>query len=188
MIGAACSDAGVSQERHDELRADVKELKAEVKSLQRETDQLARRAEGAAEGEHAPVSAATESAGHGAAPSADTDGHAAEESDRDEHGGAVQWTYAGAAGPAAWGELSPEFFACSTGANQSPINLVSTTRVSRAEIVFRYHPTALTVINNGHTLQANVEPGGSVKSQGALGVASSERGRGAARDLSALSI
>ena len=29
---------------------------------------------------------------------------------------------------------------------------------------------------------------GSVKSQGALGVASSERGRGAARDLSALSI
>ena len=31
-------------------------------------------------------------------------------------------------------------------------------------------------------------PDGSVKSQGALGVASSERGRGAARDLSALSI
>ena len=31
-------------------------------------------------------------------------------------------------------------------------------------------------------------PEGSVKSQGALGVASSERGRGAARDLSALSI
>ena len=34
----------------------------------------------------------------------------------------------------------------------------------------------------------DVDLTGSVKSQGALGVASSERGRGAARDLSALSI
>lgn len=175
VIGAACSDGGVSQERHDELRADVKELKSEVKSLQRETGQLAKQAGGAAEGEHAPVSAATESAGHEAAtedadheaaPSADTGGHAAEESGEGEHGGAVHWTYAGATGPAAWGELSPEFFACSAGANQSPINLVSTTRVSRAEIVFRYRPTALTVINNGHTLQANVEPGSTIEVDG----------------------
>ena len=39
-----------------------------------------------------------------------------------------------------------------------------------------------------HAPSARARADGSVKSQGALGVASSERGRGAARDLSALSI
>ena len=180
MIGAACGDAGVSQERHDELRADVKELKSEVKSLQRETDQLARGAGVAAGDEHAPVSAATEGAGHGAAPTADTGGHGAEESgghgaeesdsqaaeESGDHGGAPHWTYAGETGPAVWGDLSPDFSVCATGVNQSPIDLASTTPAGAVQIVFDYGSTALNVINNGHTIQANVQPGNTIAVDG----------------------
>ena len=43
-------------------------------------------------------------------------------------------------------------------------------------------------VSNPQRQSDGIDALGSVKSQGALGVASSERGRGAARDLSALSI
>ena len=180
VIGAACGDAGVSQERHDELRADVTELKSEVKSLQRETGQLARSAGAAAGGEHAPASAASEGAGHGAEPTAEGGGHAAEESDghaadesdseaaeeSGDHGDAPHWAYSGEAGPASWGDLSPDFAVCSTGVNQSPIDLASTTPAGTVQIVFDYGSTALNVINNGHTIQANVQRGNTIEVDG----------------------
>ena len=38
-------------------------------------------------------------------------------------GGGTQWEYSGLGGPEHWGNLSPEFDACSSGKNQSPIDL-----------------------------------------------------------------
>ncbi len=162
-MGAACRDAGVSQESHDELRAEVREVKSEVKGLQREISHVARQSEGA---------------GHGAAPSGDTGGHAAEDSAAEDsgdhgasegsgdHGGPPRWAYSGTEGPSHWGDLSPDFAVCSSGANQSPIDLASTTPVGAAQIVFNYGSTALTVINNGHTILANVEAGNTITLEG----------------------
>lgn len=76
--------------------------------------------------------------------------------------GPVHWSYEGAEGPEFWGDLSPDFALCSTGTEQSPIDVPSATTVNPAEIVFNYQPTALTILNNGHTVQINYDPGSSI--------------------------
>ena len=68
----------------------------------------------------------------------------------------AHWTYEGAEGPAHWATLSPEFSGCA-GRNQSPIDLVQA-RMIKAElpaIVFSYQPSALDIVNNGHTIQVD---------------------------------
>ncbi len=67
----------------------------------------------------------------------------------------TEWEYEGERGPAAWGSLDPAFAACSTGRLQSPIDLRGARAADDAErIRARYTPTALTVENNGHTVEA----------------------------------
>lgn len=75
-----------------------------------------------------------------------------------EHGTA-HWSYSGATGPQAWGQLNPEFAACATGKRQSPINIEeSYTLQGPAEpLQFNYTPSNGTVINNGHTIQVEVQ-------------------------------
>jgi carbonic anhydrase len=78
----------------------------------------------------------------------------------------VHWAYAGEEGPSHWGELSPEFAACGTGEQQSPIDLeLKATKAS--PIDFHYQPTAATVIDNGHTIQVNFAPGSAIEIDGA---------------------
>jgi len=76
----------------------------------------------------------------------------------DPHGGA-HWSYSGATGPQAWGQLNPEFAACATGKRQSPINIEeSYTLQGPAEpLQFNYMPSNGTVVNNGHTIQVDVQ-------------------------------
>ncbi|PJC11683.1 MAG: carbonate dehydratase [Comamonadaceae bacterium CG_4_9_14_0_8_um_filter_60_18] len=76
----------------------------------------------------------------------------------DQHGGA-HWSYSGATGPQAWGQLNPEFAACATGKRQSPINIEeSYTLQGPAEpLQFNYMPSNGTVVNNGHTIQVDVQ-------------------------------
>jgi carbonic anhydrase len=76
--------------------------------------------------------------------------------------GPVHWSYEGAEGPQHWGELSPDFALCSGGTEQSPVDVPGTAAVNPAEIVFNYQPTALTILNNGHTVQVNYDPGSSI--------------------------
>lgn len=71
----------------------------------------------------------------------------------------VPWSYAGATGPEAWGNLSPEFALCETGTMQSPINLASATTTPLPGPEFRYAAAPLEVANLGHTLQVNYAPG-----------------------------
>jgi len=69
------------------------------------------------------------------------------------------WTYGGEAGPEKWGELSHEFALCKTGHMQSPIDLGGADVLGNLSIKAAYKPGPLTLLNNGHTVQAVIAPG-----------------------------
>jgi carbonic anhydrase len=79
---------------------------------------------------------------------------------------AGQWDYSGVDGPEAWGRLSPEFAKCSSGSRQSPIDIRDAFKVELDAVKFDYKPSAFRVIDNGHTVQVNVEPGNSIEVMG----------------------
>jgi carbonic anhydrase len=71
------------------------------------------------------------------------------------------WTYEGEAGATHWSELSPEFKTCQLGLEQSPINLTSAVTAELGNLTIGYQPMKLRIINNGHTIQVNADPGSS---------------------------
>jgi carbonic anhydrase len=74
-----------------------------------------------------------------------------------------EWGYSGSEGPAHWGKLNPNFAACETGHRQSPVNIVHAQSAALPAIQFEYNPSALHIINNGHTIQINYAPGSFIK-------------------------
>ncbi len=74
----------------------------------------------------------------------------------------VHWSYEGESGPEHWGELDAHFEACAKGVEQSPIDIPASTPLNPANITFNYNPGALTIFNNGHTIQANYDQGSSI--------------------------
>jgi carbonic anhydrase len=74
----------------------------------------------------------------------------------------THWDYAGAGGPEAWGKLQPEFSRCATGTRQSPIDIRGGIAVDLEPIQFDYRPSGFSVIDNGHTVQVNVEAGNAI--------------------------
>ena len=74
----------------------------------------------------------------------------------------THWDYGGDQGPDAWGKMRPEFSKCSTGQRQSPIDIRGGIAVDLEPIKFEYRPSGFSVIDNGHTVQVNVEPGNSI--------------------------
>lgn len=77
----------------------------------------------------------------------------------------VHWGYSGAEGPENWASLSPEFGAC-TGKNQSPVNLTGFIKAELKPLMFHYVSGGTEIINNGHTVQVNYQPGSSVMIDG----------------------
>lgn len=76
------------------------------------------------------------------------------------HGGpAGHWGYGGETGPAAWGGLKPEFATCANGKRQSPIDIRGGIAVDLAPVQFDYRASGFSVLDNGHTVQANVGAG-----------------------------
>jgi carbonic anhydrase len=71
----------------------------------------------------------------------------------------LHWDYEGEVDPDHWAELSPAFIACAEGHFQSPIDLETyTSKKLHADILnFEYNPSPVDIVNNGHTIQANVE-------------------------------
>ena len=69
------------------------------------------------------------------------------------------WAYSGDDGPAAWGRLSPEFAACSSGTSQSPIDLTGAVAAALPALGIVMNPIPLALENNGHTVQQNAPPG-----------------------------
>lgn len=82
--------------------------------------------------------------------------------------GEPEWGYTGDIGPSHWGELHDDWKLCGDGAAQSPVNIntETTTEVGLVEIDFDYHEAALNIVNNGHTVQVNVESGSSISYNG----------------------
>lgn len=78
------------------------------------------------------------------------------------HHESAHWGYAGEGGPEAWGSLKPENRLCSLGQRQSPIDIRDGIKVELEPIQFDYRPTQFRVIDNGHTVQVNLEPGNSI--------------------------
>lgn len=73
---------------------------------------------------------------------------------------APHWTYAGAHGPAHWGQIAPEFKECALGHAQSPIDIRAARIDANApELDFHYTAQALRIVNNGHTVQVNEDGG-----------------------------
>jgi carbonic anhydrase len=79
----------------------------------------------------------------------------------------VHWGYGGEGAPANWGKLKPEFAMCGTGQAQSPIDIDKTYKTALEPVGFTYKQTPLKIVNNGHAVQVNVEPGSSVMIDGA---------------------
>lgn len=71
----------------------------------------------------------------------------------------VHWGYSGHSGPEHWGDLSEAFAACNSGKNQSPINLGNMVESDLPAIRFRYQPSAIELLNNGHTIQTDCDKG-----------------------------
>ncbi|WP_308365593.1 MULTISPECIES: carbonic anhydrase family protein [unclassified Microbulbifer] len=81
-------------------------------------------------------------------------------------GDGAQWDYSGAKGPGHWGELSPQFTACSEGRNQSPINLSNFIESDLKPIEIHYQAGGDEILNNGHSVQVNYAPGSKISVDG----------------------
>jgi carbonic anhydrase len=75
-------------------------------------------------------------------------------------GHAVHWDYAGDMGPENWGD---EFPTCGKGTKQAPLNITGPFEKSKDVLVVNYKEGPLKILNNGHTIQVNVEPGSTLK-------------------------
>jgi carbonic anhydrase len=73
-----------------------------------------------------------------------------------------EWGYEGAGGPENWGTLNPEFASCEAGTSQSPIDLVGANETELPDPQFNYTSEPQELVNLGHTLQVNYEPGSSM--------------------------
>jgi carbonic anhydrase len=69
------------------------------------------------------------------------------------------WAYEGEAGPNAWGNLEPDYVACSMGRTQSPIDIRTAKLTDLPPLRFDYQAVPLDIIDNGHTIQVNYAPG-----------------------------
>lgn len=78
----------------------------------------------------------------------------------------THWSYEGKTGPKHWGSLSPEYAICSTGKEQSPINIASTKQQDLVNISFFYQPVPLSVTNTGHSVQVNYPAGSYIEIDG----------------------
>jgi len=76
------------------------------------------------------------------------------------------WGYIDEVAPEYWGELSENYALCSNGNMQTPINIIATEDVNITPLDFNYTANATTVINNGHTIQVNIDSGSSVQIDG----------------------
>jgi carbonic anhydrase len=81
---------------------------------------------------------------------------AARKSDAKQGSGLPPWSYEGELGPDYWGE---RYAMCGRGRNQSPINIAGPVLRVKYELIHDYRNGPLAILNDGRTLQVNVQPG-----------------------------
>ncbi|MBU2710403.1 carbonic anhydrase [Zooshikella harenae] len=72
---------------------------------------------------------------------------------------AHHWGYQGKRGPEHWGQLDKSFGACQSGLNQSPINIKQGFDTELPALTWNKPIHTKNIVNNGHTIQLNVESG-----------------------------
>lgn len=165
VFGAALQPAGV-QDARDDARLAIEKLAV----VQARLDAL--------DGGHVPAATTTE---HAATPAADhattdpqlaaaTDEHGADTDATDEHASDAaakkdepHWSYSGETGPSRWSSMANEYAVCSSGKEQSPVDLAHAQLEGAVELAFSYVSSAGTVTDNGHTIQVDIPGGGSVE-------------------------
>jgi len=80
--------------------------------------------------------------------------------------GSAHWSYEGAEGPENWSGLSPKYGVCGQGFQQSPVNLAGEISSGLGGISVNYNRMPLRVVNNGHTIQLNCDPGSGITLDG----------------------
>ena len=76
------------------------------------------------------------------------------------------WAYEGEHGADHWGDLDPAFSTCARGTMQSPVDLGEANASGAVSVSTNWIAAPLAILNNGHTVQANL-PGGSTMRSGA---------------------
>jgi carbonic anhydrase len=76
------------------------------------------------------------------------------------------WGYSGSEGPEHWGQIDTKFAICSSGKNQSPINLAGVIESNLSPMAINYQIGGNEILNNGHTIQINYKPGSSINVDG----------------------
>jgi carbonic anhydrase len=80
----------------------------------------------------------------------------------------VHWSYQGESGPTVWGVLSPVYALCSSGQNQSPVNISQNDIKKGVSWKINYKKSSLKIahnehmddiLDNGHTIQITVDEG-----------------------------
>lgn len=70
------------------------------------------------------------------------------------------WSYEGKlTGPANWARINPAYGLCAEGQAQSPVNVDKAQLQKLEPLKVAYGLSKLAILNNGHTIQVNVEPG-----------------------------
>ncbi len=79
----------------------------------------------------------------------------------------AHWSYDGEFAPYRWGDIKADYALCKAGTRQSPIDIRNPVVSEIEPIQFHYEDTPLKVLNNGHTIQMDVQPGSFILHGGA---------------------
>src|SRR5258708_30358396 len=79
-----------------------------------------------------------------------------------EHHPEHTWDYGESLGPSHWGDLKPEFAPCKNGHRQSPLDIRNHQKADLPPIQSDYKDSLLHIIDNGHTVMINYQPGSSI--------------------------
>ena len=71
----------------------------------------------------------------------------------------AHWGYTGHGSPEKWAELSPDNKMCGIGKNQSPVNVATSLDADLEPLKPAYTKSSKEIVNNGHTIQVNMEAG-----------------------------
>ncbi len=78
----------------------------------------------------------------------------------------THWGYTGHSSAEKWAELSPKNKICATGKNQSPINVITSIDADLEALAIAYTNPSSSVLNNGHTIQVNMQAGNTLNIDG----------------------
>ena len=108
------------------------------------------------------VLAACGSEDNGTSPAGENGGETGEVGSGEGSEEKAEWGYDGDKGPEYWGEIAQAYAACSVGMQQSPIDIPAMAPVNPGNLDISYGESAVNILNNGHTIQANYDQGSSV--------------------------